>query len=111
MSASTVASEPEPDPPMVLGEVYPEESPPKLEINPDLLTRDSPAFQRLSESLKMGLVQSELSPKEILTSRSYKPPELVEYLLRDFDKYGVDVDDSNILFTNQVDSTERFTQQ
>ena len=97
------------EPPMVLGDVYPAEPTPKPKINPSLLTSKIGSLRRLSEGLKVVLVQSELSPKEILASGSYKPPELVEDLLRDFNKYGVYFKEPNTAFLNSLDSSSQLT--
>jgi len=85
---------------MVLGDVYPEDTMPKPKINPALFTNNTGSLRRLSESLKVALVQSELSAKGILTSGCYKPPELMEDLLRDFNKYGVYFKEPNTPFLN-----------
>ena len=101
--------EPDPDPPMVLGDVYPEDTMPKPKINPALFTNNTGSLRRLSESLKVALVQSELSAKGILTSGCYKPPELMEDLLRDFNKYGVYFKEPNTPFLNSLDSSSQLT--
>ena len=104
-----VETEPDLNPTMALGDVYPDESDPEPKINPALLTGNSAVFQRFSASLKTAPPQSQVSIQEILSSKCYQPPKLIEYILEDFDKYGIDVNDSNILFTSYVNSTNQLT--
>ena len=104
-----VEPEPDPDPPMVLGDVYPDEPVSEPKINPALLTSSPAVFQRLSESLKIVPPQSKLSIQEILSSTCYQSPKWIEYILGDFYTYGIDVNDSNILFTSHVNSTNQLT--
>jgi len=79
-----VEHESDPDPPMALGDVYPDEPVPKPKINPALLTGNPAVFQRLSESLKIAPLQSKLSIKEILSSTCYQPPKWIEYYIGRF---------------------------
>ena len=72
---------PDPDPPMVLEDVYPEKPIPKPKINPALLSNNTALFRRLSEGLKVVPPQSGLSIKGILTSGCYQSLKLMEDIL------------------------------
>ena len=97
-----VISEPDSDPntTMVLEDVYPTKPDTEPKINPVLLTTDSAAFQRLSDRFKVVPSHSQLSTQQIISSTHYQPPKWIEYILEDFNKYGIDVNDANILFTH-----------
>ena len=87
--------DPNPTPPMALEDVYPDKPIPKPKINPALLASNPAVFQRLSEDLKIIPSQSKLSINEILLSTCYQPPKLMEDILEDFDRYGIDFMESN----------------
>jgi len=94
----------DPNPNPTLGDIYPVEPTPKPKINPSLLLSRVGSFKRLSEILKVAPAQSDLSPTGILASRSFKYPELVEDVLRDFSKSGVYFKEPNTTFSGTLDS-------
>ena len=106
-----IDSDPNPTPPMALEDVYPDKPIPKPKINPALLASNPAVFQRLSEDLKIIPSQSKLSINEILLSTCYQPPKLMEDILEDFDRYGIDFKESNTRFTAYANSTNRLTLQ
>jgi len=90
----------DPNPTPTLGNIYPTESDTEPKINPALLTSNSVAFQRLTAGLKIvpPPPQSSVSIQDILSASSYQSPRWIEYMLGDYYKYGIDVNDANILF-------------